>query len=260
MLKNIIIILILAYFSLTLIAYFFSNKMIFLPPYPGYIDSDNILKIPIKNGAVISAIYLKNDHAKYTLLVSHGNAEDIGYMLPFLQQLYAHNFSVFAYDYQGYGTNTGTPTEQHAYEDVNAAYDYLINNLHISPKNIIAYGTSVGAAVAIDLATRKPVAGVIAQSPFVSAYRVVTHIPILPFDKFNNLAKIDHINCPILIMHGTRDFIVPFWHGKKLYHKAREPKQYLWVKGAGHNDFIDVAGDAFWQAINKFAENLKNGN
>jgi len=61
-------------------------------------------------------------------------------------------------------------------------------------------------------------------------------------------------------MHGTRDFIVPFWHGKKLYHKAREPKQYLWVKGAGHNDFIDVAGDAFWQAINKFAENLKNGN
>jgi fermentation-respiration switch protein FrsA (DUF1100 family) len=259
MLKSIIIFIILAYLGITLLAYFFSNKMIFLPPYSGYTDAENILKITTQNGAKISAIYLKNANAKYTLLVSHGNAEDIGYLLPFLKELYAHNFSVFAYDYQGYGTSTGTPTEQHAYEDINAAYAYLVNNLHIPPKQIIAYGTSVGSAVTIDLASRKSVAGVIVQGPFVSAYRVVTHIPLLPFDKFNNLAKIDKINCSILIMHGTRDFIVPFWHGKKLYKKAKEPKQHLWVKGAGHNDFIDVAGDQFWQALDKFTESLKNG-
>jgi fermentation-respiration switch protein FrsA (DUF1100 family) len=226
--------------------------MIFFPPRAGYQDADNIIKLLTQNGGIISSIYLPNKNAKYTLLISHGNAEDIGYMMPFLKELYNHNFSVFAYDYQGYGTSTGIASEQHTYQDINAAYNYLTKNLHIPAQHIIAYGTSVGAAVAIDLAARKPVAAVIAQSPFVTAFRVVTHIPILPFDKFNNLTKIEHINCPILIIHGTNDKIVPFWHGKKLYQKARDPKQYLWVTGAGHNDLIYVAGNSLWKAIDKF--------
>lgn len=252
MLKNLIIYIILGYAFFSVFAYFFSNKIIFVPPRSGYQDDNNILKLHTQNGAIISAIYLNNKNAKYTILISHGNAEDIGYMLPFLREIYNHNFSVFAYDYQGYGTSTGTPTEQHVYYDINAAYEYLAKNLHISPKNIIAYGTSVGAAAAIDLAAREPVAAIIAQSPFVTAFRVVTHIPLLPFDKFNNLAKIDKTNCPILIIHGTNDKIVPFWHGQKLYQKALEPKQYLWVKGAGHNDLTYVSGNNLWEAINKF--------
>ena len=255
MLKNLIIYIILGYTFFILFAYFFANRMIFFPPRASYQDANNILKLHTQTGAIISAIYLNNKNAKYTLLISHGNAEDIGYMLPFLKELYQHNFSVFAYDYQGYGTSTGTPSEQHTYQDSNAAYEYLTKNLHIPANNIIAYGTSVGAAVAIDLATRKPVAAVIAQSPFVTAFRVLTHIPLLPFDKFNNLAKIDKINCPILIIHGTNDKIVPFWHGQKLYQKAREPKQYLWVTDAGHNDLIYVAGNTLWQAIAKFVNN-----
>ncbi|MCK4870988.1 MAG: alpha/beta hydrolase [Gammaproteobacteria bacterium] len=258
MLKNIIVILLIVYAALNVVTWLASNRMIFLPPHPGYQDSNQIIKLHTKDGATISAIYLPNKKAKYTLLVSHGNAEDIGYMLPFLQQLHQHNFAVFAYDYEGYGTSTGKPTEKHTYQNINAAYKYLTTNLKIPANHIIAYGTSIGAAAAIDLASRKKVVAVIARSPFVSAFRVITHFKILPFDKFENIKKITKINCPVLFIHGTADNIVPIWHSKELYKKAKQPKSHYWVENAGHNNLISVAGNNFWQAIKQLEKTLDN--
>ena len=247
--------LLIIYLGLHLYALIFADKQMFFPPPPGYKDSPNILKIKVADKAIIAAIYLPNTKAKYTILLSHGNAEDIGYMLPFLTEFNKHGFAIFAYDYQGYGLSTGTPTEKHCYQDVAAAYNYLTNTLKVPANRIIGYGNSIGAAVTIDLATKRPLAGVIAQSPFISAFRVVTHIPLLLFDKFNNLAKIGHIYCPLLIIHGTKDWIVPIWHGKKLFQHAKQPKYHLWIKNAGHNDLISVAGGKYWQALQKFVNN-----
>lgn len=251
-----LIYLIGAYLALLLFAYLFADFYIFYPPKSTYKDSQNILKIKTRDGATISAIYLPNKNAKYTILVSHGNAEDLGTMLPFLEKFKEQGFAVFAYDYHGYGTSEGRATAQSTYADVDAAYDYLTQKLQVPPDQIISYGRSVGAALAIDLAARKPVAAVIAESPFTSAFTTLTQIKLFPFDKYDNLAKIKKIKVPILLIHGTSDTTIFPWHSKKLYEAANAPKSFYWVKGAGHNDVLLIAGPGYWGAIKKFANSI----
>lgn len=248
--------LVIAYLAFILFAIFFSDTMIFAPPNATYHDEANIIKIKKPDGAIISAIYLPNKKAKYTLLVSHGNADDLGKIMPLLKAMHDHGYAVFSYDYEGYGLSKGWPSENKSYADIDAAYNYLTQNLNIKPEKIIAYGHSLGAAISLDLAVREKVSGVILMSPFVSAFRVMTQIPLVPFDKFDNLAKITKLKYPLLVIHGTKDAIVPFWQGKMLYDHATVSKQYFWVEGAGHNDILQVSKDDYWQAIDKFINSL----
>ena len=174
----------------------------------------------------------------------------------FLQDLQQHGFAVFAYDYHGYGTSEGKPNEQNTYNDIDAAYNYLTTMLKIPPQKIIAYGYSIGSGPTVDLAVRQPVAGVILVAPFVSVFRVLTHYSILSFDKFENLKKITKLNAPILIMHGTKDRTVPFWHNVALYNAAPSPKQHLWIANAGHQNILELARNIYWQTINDFVVKL----
>src|SRR5437773_6995911 len=94
----------------------------------------------------------------------------------------------------------------------------------------------------VHIAAIRPVAALILQSPFVSVFRVLTRIPLLPFDKFPNYKNIAHVHRPVLIIHGAADSIIGVWHGQKLYDLANEPKSHFWVEGADHNDLETVAG------------------
>src|SRR5262249_28492413 len=96
--------------------------MIFVPPPATYADHGEVRKLRTADGLRISAVYLPSPSATYTLLVSHGNAEDLGTLAPHLVRLRALGFAVFAYDYRGYGTSEGTPSERGAYADIDAAY------------------------------------------------------------------------------------------------------------------------------------------
>ena len=255
--KNIIVNTVVVYLSFALFAYIISNKLIFVPPQPTYHDSSKFLKLVTSDYKSIMAFYLPNKKAKYTMLISHGNAEDIGHTMLFAQDAYDYGFSVFIYDYHGYGLSDGFPSEHNSYLDINAAYDYLTKTLKIQPQNIIVYGHSLGAAIALDLAIRKPVAAVILQGPFVSAFRVMTKISVLPFDKFENLKKIRSLKYPLLIIHGIQDKTVHFWHGKKLYDEAKTSKQFYIVKNAGHNNILEVAGKEYWQKIDSFLKTIQ---
>jgi fermentation-respiration switch protein FrsA (DUF1100 family) len=105
----------------------------------------------------------------------------------------------------------------------------------------------------VHIAARRPAAGLILQSSFLSAFRVLTRIPLLPFDKFPNYKDIRHVHCPVLIIHGQSDTVIGSWHGKKLYDLANEPKKYFPVNGADHNDLEIVAKEAYGQALQQFA-------
>jgi fermentation-respiration switch protein FrsA (DUF1100 family) len=247
------------YAAICLLAYLVSDRMIFLPPLATYRDGAETLSLTTADGVRISAVHLVNQHAVFTILYSHGNAEDLGLVAPFLARLREWGFAVFAYDYRGYGTSQGTPSERGAYLDVEAAYAHLTQTLGVPPGRIIAYGRSVGSGPAVDLAARRPVAGLVVESAFVTAFRVMTHVPLLPFDKFRNVDKIERVSCPVLVMHGVQDDIVPISHGRRLFEAAREPKRFLWVEGAGHNDFTLVAGDRQGQALREFAGLLLEG-
>jgi len=212
-----LLVIVAIYAGLLVYAVFLSDGMIFQPHPSSYKDTAEILKLTSTNGNKISALYLADPSAKFTLLVSHGNAEDLDDDRDWLEKLRRAGFSVFAYDYQGYGTSEGKPSEQALYDDENAAYDYLVAKLKTAPERIVIFGRSVGSGPAVNIAARSPTAGLILQSAFVSTFRVLTRIPILPFDKFPNSKDIRRVHCPVLIMHGTADGVIDLWHGQKLF-------------------------------------------
>jgi fermentation-respiration switch protein FrsA (DUF1100 family) len=235
--------------------YFLSNGAIFLPPKPTkYIENNLTTFLPTSNQAEIASVYYKSDNSNKVILFSHGNAEDLSFSPIWAKYLNKLGLSVFAYDYQGYGLSSGKPSEKNTYDDIKAAYDHLINKLNYKPEQIILYGRSLGSGPTVDLASKVKVGAVILEAPFATAFTVVTHIKIIPFDKFANINKIKNIKAPILIMHGTKDGIISFKHGQKLFQAANEPKQFYPIKNAGHNDIIQVAGEGYWQAIVNFID------
>jgi fermentation-respiration switch protein FrsA (DUF1100 family) len=247
---------VLIYVAVCVCAFFVADSIIFQPHPSSYSDTPQILKIPSRDGQKISALYLPNESARYTLLVSHGNAEDLGDIREWLDELRNAGFSVFAYDYEGYGTSEGKPSESAAYADESAAYDFLAIKLGTPPDHIIIFGRSVGTGPAVQLAMRRPAAALILQSPFLSAFRVLTRMPLLPFDRFPNYKRIAHVHCPVLIMHGTSDRVIGLWHGQKLFELAHDPKQFIAVQGAGHNDFNPAVNQIYNRAMAEFAASL----
>ncbi|MBN4003268.1 alpha/beta hydrolase [Nostoc sp. LPT] len=249
--------LIFIYLFFAAFIYFRADSMIFLSQASSYQDDPTILKLRSGENTNISATYLLNTQAKYTILYSHGNSEDLGDIKQILEKLHAWGFSVFAFDYRGYGTSQGKPTESHAYEDINSAYNYLTQNLKIPPEKIIVLGRSVGGGSAVNLAMQKPVAGLILESSFISAFQVIVPFRILPFDKFPNLDNIKKVKCPILVIHGKADNIIPFTHGEKLFNTATSPKLYLWVEEANHNDLFSIAEEKYRQNLQEFTNLIK---
>ncbi|MFZ3207887.1 MAG: alpha/beta hydrolase [Geobacteraceae bacterium] len=235
-----------------LLALLFSDRLIFQPPPTRYRDNAATIKLKTSDGACISALFLANHEAAYTILYSHGNAEDLGGIGDSLHKLRELGYAVFAYDYHGYGTSQGRPSEQHAYNDIAAAYDYLTRELRIPAERIIAYGYSVGSGPAVELALHRPLAGLILEGAFTTAFRVATRIPILPFDRFRNIDKIRKVRIPVLVIHGTDDRIIPLWHGERIFAASNDPKQMLRVEGANHVDLHDIAGKRYDNALSEF--------
>jgi fermentation-respiration switch protein FrsA (DUF1100 family) len=252
-----VVFIVALYVGLAAIIYFIAESMIFLPPPAGYVESAQVLKLRTRDGDTIAALHFPNPQARYTLLFSHGNAEDIGHNEDFFRALVKQGWAVFAYDYPGYGLSTGKPTERSAYAAIDVAYAYMRNELKLPPEQIVIYGRSVGTGVSVDLAAREPVAGLILESPMTSIIPVVTRVPLFPFDYFRNLSKIKKIHAPLLVMHGRADRIISVRHGEALFNAAHEPKRSLFVEGAGHNDFMWVAGERYWQALREYRETLR---
>ncbi len=251
--------LLLVYSAINVLAYFVSNGMIFLPPPASYKDSDSntIIKLTTSDNKKITAMYLENENAEYTILYSHGNATDIGYMSSFFKQYYNHNYSFLSYDYHGYGTSEGRPNEKNSYKDIKAAYDFLVNEKQINPKKIILIGNSVGSGPTLELAAKEEIGALVLESAFVTAFRVLTRIPLLVVDKFRNNRKIKKVKVPTLFIHGEEDVTISIWHSEKLYDIVSKdiPKKFIRVKDADHNNIYSVMGEDYWQELEEFLSN-----
>ena len=195
--------------GLLIIAVFFADKAIFRPQRSSYKDTAEVIKLETRNGEQISAKYYEKAEASYTVAFSHGNAEDIGMIEPFAWRLRDLGLNVLTYDYPGYGTGGGSPSEENSYSAIDAAYAFLLTEKRLDPKRIILHGRSFGGGVAVDLAYRKPVAGLILESTFTTAFASLLGYPILPFDKSKIFKKLEKITCPVLVIHGTSDGTYP---------------------------------------------------
>lgn len=252
MLVKFLLILAIFYLVIVVCSDSLSNAIIF-PTFPSsYEDDDNILKLETNRGAKISACYLKAPGSSQLLLYSHGNCEDIGTILNHLKKFQERGISVLVYDYPGYGTSSHKPTEDGVYAAADAAYKFAIETLNFTSEQIVLYGYSLGSGPSCWLAERYPIGRLILAGAFISSFRVVTQIKLLPTDKFDNFNRLKKIECPILMIHGTQDRIVPFWHARKNWKVLRGEKQKLWVEGAGHTNITEVAGPLYWNTVISF--------
>jgi len=258
-LKSIVFIIISIYLFLFCFAYFYGERMIFPVPKSSYsiTPTSDIKQMTLKSGGKINYYTINVPNSEFHIIYNHGNAVDLGEIQSFLRRISKNlHCSVTGYDYPGYGNTAGIPSEKNVSERIMRIYKQL-KNKGVSDNQIIIWGRSIGSGPATFIAYKKPVAGLILISPFTSAFRVVTRIKLLPFDVFSNLDIISKINCPLLVIHGQIDKVIPVHHGKAIYAKAKNPKSILYVDKAGHNNVEDIGGQAYWTAISNFIKTLK---
>jgi len=195
--------------------------------------------------------------ADMVLLWFHGNAGNLSHRADLMLRLAKSPAQVFIVDYRGYGRSEGRPSEKGLYLDAEAAWRYLTNERKVAPGRIVLLGDSLGAAVAVDLATRVEAAGLIVQSGFTSVPDMAAaHFPFVPRalirTKMDSLGKIQKVQGPKLFIHSPQDEVVPYELGRRLYEAAGEPKRFLDIPGASHNDMDVVGGHVYFDAFARF--------
>jgi len=238
-------------------------KVVFQPPPSSYPRDNNLMWLTTDRGNQIPAFYVTNKDAKFTLLFSHGNAEDLGLIFRSFRELTSIlRVNVFSYEYTGYGISQGQASEAAVYADIEAAFKHVRDVIGTEWSNIIPYGRSIGTGPSVHLASRTPVRGLVLQSPMVSIYRIAFHFRFtMPGDLFTNIDKIGNVCCPVFIIHGMRDEIVPAWHGQRLWKTcAKKGTAYdpHWVEDADHNNLESQAGDAFYDRFSQFLQHLEH--
>lgn len=219
---------------------------------------------PAADGVLLHAWYIPppapilSGQGDFTLLYLHGNAGNLTHRIEALSRLHQLPASILILDYRGYGRSQGSPSEQGLYLDADAAYHYLVEAKHVPPERLVVLGESLGSAVAVDLAARRPVAGLILEAPFSSARDVARRVIPLPFagflirSRFDSASKIGSVRVPLLIAHGERDSVIPIDLGRKLFAAAREPKFFYALPQAEHNDIPFEGGEAYLDRIREF--------
>lgn len=216
-----------------------------------------------EDGKTLHGWFFPSDEDSPVLLFCHGNAGNISHRLDNVRLLLEKKLQVFIFDYRGYGKSSGRPSEKGIYRDGLAAYDYLVQEEGLSSSNIILFGRSLGAAVAVDVSLKRDIRSIIIESAFISTKGMAKTMflfslfsPILPAN-YNNLEKIAHIKVPKLFIHGEEDNIVPFSMGQKLFDASSAPKYFFRIKGAGHNDTYPLGGEKYFQIIATFSKESK---
>jgi uncharacterized protein len=198
-----------------------------------------------------------------SMIYFYGNAMCLNYATAEFDRFRRLGLNVLIPDYVGYGMSSGTASERGCQATADAAYDHLVSRRGVDPRQIVAAGWSLGGAVAIDLASRRAVGGLVAFSTFTSTNDMArTIVPLkLPrwffAHRFESLRKIPTIACPILLGHGRLDSLVPFAMFERLAAAASSPITTLVIDQADHNDFYDEGGQRIDNTIASFmAEHL----
>jgi uncharacterized protein len=224
------------------------------------------VEIPSGEGVTLVAWVIRapaTDTTGRWLLICHGNAgnlSDAGRPEHYAG-LRALGLNLLAFDYRGYGESGGTPSEAGLYRDAEAAYGYLRDTLGVPPARIILFGHSLGSAVAVELATRVPAAGLVLDGALMSviarAQEVYPYVPVswIARSRFASMEKIGRVEIPKLFLHARRDDVVPIAHGRRLYDAAPSPKTFVALAG-GHGDAFEADSAVYFGAIARFLGTL----
>jgi len=205
----------------------------------------------------LSGWFIPSEGASGVNLFCHGNAGNISHRLESIQIFHRLGLNVFIFDYRGYGRSEGRPSEIGTYRDVEAVWQYLVEERQVSPNRIVVFGRSLGGTVAAWLAHRHTPGALILESTFTSVPDIGAKLyPYLPVRllsryKYDTARYLDGVNCPVLIVHSREDEIMPFSHGQRLFERATEPKEFLEISGS-HNEGFIMSGKHYEEGLNAF--------
>ena len=259
-----LLLLFILYVGITIIIYFYQRKLLYHPDFNSYVTGhglnekfENINFKTSDNLSLKGWFHLKNLEKK-TILFLHGNAGSLDNRIEKLNALSKLDINILIIAWRGYSSNPGKPTEAGLYKDAGASIKWLISK-GIFEENIILYGESLGAAVAIHSGQFKKFAGIILEAPFTSMVDMgKKYYPIFPVrfllkDKFESKNKIKNLISPLLVMHGKKDNIVPFYMGENIFHLAKNPKFKYFTDNDDH--MMDFTPDLV-KSIEKFIQSL----
>ncbi|MFT3729926.1 MAG: alpha/beta hydrolase [Hyphomicrobium sp.] len=195
--------------------------------------------IPTVDGEKLIAWYGKARPGQPTLLYLHGNGGSLALRAETMHKYLQHGRGMLMLAYRGFSGSTGSPTEAANVADAELAYDMLVRD-GVKPEDIILYGESLGSGVAIQVAKKKKVEGVILDAPYTSILELASaQFPWLPVgwllkDRYESIKYIGDVHAPIFILHGEADDIVPVEMGRRLFAAANPPKEIKTIPGGGH--------------------------
>lgn len=213
------------------------------------------------DGERLVAWQLEPEQPLADIVYFHGNGGNLSVWLPVLATLHRLRYRVLAVDYRGYGLSTGSPSEQGLYLDADATVRHAAQRR--SPaRPLIFWGRSLGAAVAASATHVVEPDGLILEGAFPDKASVIrTHLLLRSLNVFSSyrfptLELLRDFAKPVLVLHGTRDGIIPFALGRELFDRLKAPKQLVAIESADHNDFLDEGHTAYWDPIARFVNGL----
>ena len=192
-----------------------------------------------------------------TVLLCHGNAGNLSDRVERLSLMVQFPVSLLIFDYRGFGRSEGKPSEAGAYQDANAAWNYLVDEREIPEGQLVIFGVSLGGAVAAAAAEVCKPAGLILESTFTSvpemAGRAYPFVPkFMIRTKMNTLRRIQHLSMPKLILHSPGDEIIPYEFGEALFDAAAQPKTFYPLPDCRHNETVLCGGKEYLSQLRQF--------
>jgi uncharacterized protein len=203
-----------------------------------------------------------------TLLYLHGTFRNLYKNLPKIEALREAGFSVVAVDYRGWGDSTPIiPSEATIYADAAVAWAELVRRQN-DPRRRVIFGHSMGSGVAVELASHKHVGtdygALILESSFTRLPDVAKAVGVLgtiaswfATQEFDSADKIQAIDAPILMLHGTADQTVPIELGRRLRDAAPQGTRWVEIEGGSHSGLHREAPEKYQQALHALIEQLR---
>ena len=258
--------------TLRLLAVFLEPRLTFFPVRGLHSNPSKVgiqfqeIALRTRDEQVVYAWLLEQPDTETEIVFFHGNGGNLSLWQDFLINIYHQPLTVLALDYRGYGKSTGSPTEKGLYLDTEALIQYFWEEIHHQDRKVVYWGRSLGGPIAAFAGTVRQPHGLILEASFSSIPSLLNHYPILKVMslfssyRFPTIEWLDSFSCPVLVLHGDQDRIVPLEQGQLLFEQiGSEEKHFYVIQGADHNNTQLVDPEQYWQRVNQFAASLSNG-
>jgi fermentation-respiration switch protein FrsA (DUF1100 family) len=249
-LKALLLIAAVAYLAIVALMYFTQRALMYFPetlrtaPAQAHLPEAGEVVLDTADGERVIVWHIAPRGDQPVVLYFHGNGGALRYRVDRFRALTQDGTGLVALSYRGYAGSSGRPSEDGLIADAHAAYAFATQRYPTA--RLVLWGESLGTGVAVAIAAEKVpeknVARLVLEAPFASAVSLAASVyPFVPVrflmkDQFRSDLRIRNVTVPVLIVHGDRDTVVPIGSGERLYALAHDPKRFLRVPGAGHED------------------------